>query len=138
MTSTNPVDANRSSNEKRPILMALGAIVMMAGVAGSYILTKVLLHLFNDQSGAFTTLVWYQIIWLIFFLGVIVAGISIFLAAIRGRQHNLIPGPTLYIMGLALLVNGFFLMVYGNWPMAILGILAGAVFILLEYKTDIA
>ncbi|MEL7310979.1 MAG: hypothetical protein AAFN07_05690 [Pseudomonadota bacterium] len=67
----------------------------------------------------------------------LVAGLSLLVSAINGRSRNLVPGPTLYLLGLSIAVVAIQVWLTTGDPISLLGLLVGAVLIVLEYRLDV-
>ncbi|MEM7281719.1 MAG: hypothetical protein AAF438_08835 [Pseudomonadota bacterium] len=105
-------------------------------------MSKVLINDFSASDGGIqaylTTFVVYHAMWWLFFASLAVVGLSLIQASFVGRRNNLVPGPTLYLLGATLIINGFFLLMFGQAGWAALAILSGVVFMYLENQTVIA
>lgn len=121
-------------------LSGVGGILALAGgLLGLVIVTRLLAADFAPIDGGvkayLTTFVIYHALWWCFFVSLSIVGLSLLHAAFRGRTSNLVPGPTLYVLGATLIVNGFFLLMFGAAGWAGLAVFAGAIFMYLEHQT---
>lgn len=76
-------------------------------------------------------------LWLVIFASGAAVGISLLLAGIRRRRSNLVPGPTLYVLGAGLVCNGLFMLADNAWGWSAFSLLAGAALIWLEGRLDL-
>ncbi len=77
----------------------------------------------------------YHSVWLLFFLALLVTGISLIIAAIRGRSEDIVPGPSIYIMGTTMVIAGMFQLLFGNMELAAVTGLVGVVLMVVEYRS---
>lgn len=115
-----------------------GIILALAGLAGSITLVRVVTHLLMGEYAFLSTLVIYQTVWLVIFASLFITGLSLVISGVKRKKHDIVPGPTLYILGLALVVNGFFLLIYSQTLYAVVAIAIGAILIYLEWATHTA
>lgn len=64
------------------------------------------------------------------------AGCSILVSWLRGRRHNVVPGPALYLLGLAMAILGGEAAILGDMPVGLALLLAGLAIIWAEYRSD--
>ena len=64
------------------------------------------------------------------------AGCSIFVSWMRGRTRNVVPGPALYLLGLATAILGGEAAILGDWPVGLGLLIAGLAIIWAEYRSD--
>lgn len=118
-------------------LAGVGASV--GGALGSFAELRLLSqNIFTTVEGTrsfLTPLAIYHAVWLVFFLALLVVGVSMIVSTIRGRSSDIIPGPSLYVMGTSLVVAGMFQMVFGNIEMAAITGLIGVVLMVVEYRS---
>lgn len=121
----------------RIIIAGLGVVLVTAGTAS----IAALLHILRatDPDSRITVsgpLLDYILIGLI--LGAfVVAGASMIWSAVRARRRDLVPGPTLYILGTALVMLGMEQVVLGTWINGVVLIAIGAAIGILEYRSDV-
>lgn len=89
----------------------------------------------STGAGLFTPMTAYYFAWLVFFGGLIAVGISLVAAAMQGRREDIVPGPSLYLMGAALLVAGMAQLLFGRPGLAAATGLAGIVLMYVEYRS---
>ena len=121
----------------RSTLTAAGGVVLFAaGALGTLATGANAWHLFNDYS--LNSIALYMLIWLVFFVSLAIAGLSLLRSGFVRRKHDLVPGPTLYFLGASLVINGLYLLVVNQFAYAGIAIAAGLVFLYLEHATHIA
>lgn len=122
----------------RVIMFALGAVLSLGGIWATWAALKLLSFVWSHLSTetyAFTqSTVVYQGLWLIVALCVLIAGISLVISAWKRKRHDLVPGPTLYILGIALGAIGIFLFVFNQILFAIGTFIVGILFIYSEWS----
>lgn len=77
----------------------------------------------------------YYFAWLVFFAALIATGISLMVAAVQGRREDIVPGPSLYLMGAALMIAGMAQLAFGRPLLAMLSAAAGLVLMYVEYRS---
>ena len=82
-----------------------------------------------------TSITLYQAVWMVFFLAMLAAGISLMIAAIRGRSSDIVPGPSIYVMGTTLVIAGMFQLLFGEFERAAVTGLVGMVLMVAEYRS---
>ena len=115
-------ELDKSSTARSLLVFIIGALVLAAGVFGlrpSWKIFNIILSELNTSKSPspynYATMI-YSALWLLAAICTAIAGISLIISALRRRQYDLIPGPTLYFLGLALAVIGGFLFIGGlNW-----------------------
>lgn len=114
-----------------------GVIAGAAGVMGGFANVRLLVASLQGSTGAglFTPMTAYYFAWLVFFGGLIAVGISLVAAAMQGRREDIVPGPSLYLMGAALLVAGMAQLLFGRPGLAAATGLAGIVLMYVEYRS---
>lgn len=117
----------------------LAVVSLIAGGIGLLMMTRLLIVDFaTTDSGVrafLTPFVIYHFLWWCFFASLAIAAISALISVTRGRTSDLVPGPTLYLLGSTLVVNGLFLFMFGAWVFAVSAIAAGILLMLVEYRS---
>jgi hypothetical protein len=111
---------DRSSPGKALIVLVCGVLATIAGGIGLKIIWPLfdyVLSEYNRSDSPFTfASTIYQGVWLLVALCTLIAGLSLIFSALRRKENDLIPGPTLYFLGLGLAVIGGFLIMSGlSW-----------------------
>ena len=136
-----------NNNEKAPTGLRsasaiAGVVALLCGVLGVVQVSRILANDFATIEGGvqayLTTFVVYHAMWWLFFLSLSVVGLSLLQAALVARRTNLVPGPTLYVLGATLIINGLFLAMFGQVMWAIAAIAVGLVLMYLENQTVVA
>ncbi|MFK8067563.1 MAG: hypothetical protein AB8D52_04890 [Gammaproteobacteria bacterium] len=116
----------KSSKLRSTVILIIGALILAIGIfwlKPTWQVFQTVLSEFNTLNSPYTyaSLI-YQGLWLLVAVCTVIAGLSLMMSAIRRKQFDLIPGPTLYFLGLALsVIAGFILMSGLSWQaMAIL------------------
>ncbi len=135
-------ELDRSSTGKSLLVFIIGTLVIALGAWGIMPTWK----MFNiiqseiDTSNSpynYATMI-YSVLWLVAAFCTLVAGVSLILSALRRRQYDLIPGPTLYFLGLSLAVIGGFLMMGGLGWQAITAVVVGLFLIYWEWAYHVS
>lgn len=71
----------------------------------------------------------------LFFISLFAAGISLLWSAAKKRRYDLIPGPTLYLLGSSVCVWGMYQLIYGKIVQAAMLIALGVVIMIFEYRS---
>ncbi len=136
-----------NNNEKAPVGLrsasAIGGVVaLVCGVLGVVQVSRILANDFAAIEGGvqayLTTFVVYHGMWWLFFVSLTIVGLSLLQASVVGRRTNLVPGPTLYVLGATLIINGLFLAMFSEVLWAISAIVVGLVLMYFENQTAIA
>ncbi|MDH3689833.1 MAG: hypothetical protein OEU36_10185 [Gammaproteobacteria bacterium] len=121
----------------RAITLALGAILSLVGLWGTSAAIRLTSFVWSNLSTeryVFTpATVIYQGLWVVVALCVLATGISLIVSGWKRKRHNLIPGPTLYILGFILGAIGVFLFMFNQVPFAIGTFIAGLLLIYSEW-----
>lgn len=127
----------RATKTSRLVIGALGAVLTATGVASIAALLHILRATSPDARITVSgPLIDYVLIGLI--LGsFVVAGLSMIWSAVRARRRDLVPGPTLYILGMALVMLGMEQVVLGSWITGAVLIAIGGAIGVLEYRSDV-
>lgn len=115
-----------------------GVIAVVAGIIGAFANLRLLagsVAAVPDFGGLLAPMTAYYFAWLTFFGGLVAAGISLMVAAVQGRREDIVPGPSLYLMGAALLIAGMAQLLFGRSALAGLTGLAGLLLMYLEYRS---
>lgn len=108
-----------------------GAIALSAGQALWSLLTQLLGH------GVFTLRdALYVLVWVVFSLSLLAAGVALLSAAWRARRYNMVPGPTLYLAGASLMIIALFLLAAGVPIYAVIAGAVGAALMVAEYSSE--
>ena len=127
----------KASKTSRLIVAALGAVLSIAGIASIAALVHILSATSADGGLTVSGLrIDYLLIGLI--LGAfVIAGVSMIWSAARARRRDLVPGPTLYILSMALIMLGMQQVVLGTWINGAVLIVIGAGIGFLEHRSDV-
>jgi len=115
----------------------LGVLLAALGAVGIWLLAKLLI--FQADQGPD----WFGRHDLVVagLLGVIalclfMVGVNLLMAARHGRRHNVVPGPTLYLFGVTMVILGMFQLAAGAMLIAIALTALGAVAMWLEVQFE--
>ena len=117
------------------LMYAAGALFLCGGATLLYVVGRLL---FPGQSPIEIS-GHDQLFWLlcgVVGLCVIMLGVNFLGAAWRRQSHNIVPGPTLYLLGVTLVILGMFMAVSGAWISAGVLALAGIACMRLEYRSE--
>ncbi len=135
-------DLDRSSAGRSILIFIIGTLVLAAGAWGIMPTWKMFNIIFSefrthDSPYNYATII-YSILWLVVAFCTLLAGVSLIISALRRRQYDLIPGPTLYFLGLSLAVIGGFLLISGLGWQAIIAIVTGLFLIYWEWAYHVS
>ncbi len=118
-------------------LAGVGAVVGggLGGFTELRLLSQDFLTTVEGTRTFLTPLAIYHAVWLVFFLTLLAVGVSLMVSVIKGRSRDIVPGPSLYIMGTSLVIAGMFQLVFGNIELAAVTGLIGIVLMVVEYRS---
>jgi hypothetical protein len=130
-----------ASATRSRFIIVLGAIAAILGAAGILAISPMLAYLIPKlTSGEYHylfNLVLFQLMWAVFFISLLVAGIKLIISGVKRKRHDIIPGLTLYFLGAALIVNGLLMLTYGHTLYAGITVLIGAAVAYIEWSTEV-
>lgn len=116
-----------------------GVVVSVSGGIGGFANLRLLaVDLSSTDQGLgalLTPIAIYHAAWLLFFAGLLAAGISLMVSTVKGRREDIIPGPSLYVMGVSLVIAGMVQLLFGRPELAAATALAGIVLMVVEYRS---
>ncbi len=118
----------------------LGVLLGLPGMIGTLALVTVLVSRISlDQQGGglFVKQFMYEGLWLLFFASLFVLGASLVVSSARQVTRNVVPGPTLYVMGSSLMVIGLMMLMYDNFWQAMAAMGVGLLLMIAEWYYDI-
>lgn len=123
-------DLDKSSKGRSFFIFIIGALVLAAGLIGMKpslsIFNIIYLELSQASSPYNNINLLYAALWITAAVATCIAGLSLIISAITRKQADLIPGPTLYFLGLSLAVIGGFLFMGGlSWQAAVAASIGG-------------
>lgn len=129
------------ASEGRSKLTLLGgiitAVIAAAGLIGSgAILMTTITHLLDNSPLYAAKHLVVAVMWVVFFIALLVAGIQLVKSGLSRRLYNLVPGISLYFAGLALMVNGFYFFIHQQFLFAAVAIILGLVLVVAEWGTE--
>lgn len=118
-------------------LFGVGASVggSVAGFSSLRLLTQDVEMAVSGAGSLFTPMAVYHLVLLAFFLSLLIVGISLIAAAVNGRSEDIVPGPSLYVMGAALLIAAMCQLLFGRPGLAAASAVAGFVLMIAEYRS---
>lgn len=133
-----PVSETRAMTVLLRVLIGVIAVLLLvSGGFGLYLIINLLMLHPGDGSylpgGQKEVL--FRILWGIVAAAFVATGVSLLSAAIWQRRTNMVPGPTLYVMGAALVIIGMFLCSDGGWFSGAIIAMAGLATMWLEYRS---
>ena len=130
-------ELDKCSKRKSSIVMICGLIVTAIGIAAVItawkIVSLVLAGQTSDWSPFNTANIVYVSLWLLTAVSTLIAGVSLIISAVKRKEYDLIPGPTLYFLGLSLAVIGGFLTIGGLYWQGLIAIVVGLLLIYWEW-----
>ncbi len=136
-TSINKTPTGNGLAEKgrSTLTMVVGALFSTIGAAGLvYMVSAFFYFLTNIYS---TNDLITAIMWIIFFISILVAGINLIVSGSRRKLFDLVPGFSLYFAGFSLIINGFIYLLYGNYLVMIPALLIGVALVMVEWRTEV-
>ena len=124
-----------ASSGLRSLLYVSGALFISGGGMLLYVVARLLFP--GDIPIEITS--HDQLFWVlcgIVALCLIMLGVNFLGAAWTRRAHNIVPGPTLYLLGATLVILGMFMATSGAWFAAFILALAGFASMRLEYRSE--
>lgn len=121
-------------------IVLLGAALTVVGVWGTVVVFRLLqfTNSLTEMQSPFTSgSTLYYVLWLVAGLSLLIAGISLIVSGLRRKRHDLVPGPTLYFLGLSLCGIGFFLLTFGQIGYSVAAIIIGLLLIYWEWTLAI-
>ncbi len=130
-------ELDKCSKRKSSIVMICGLIVTAIGIAAVItawkIVSLVLAEQASDWSPFNTANIVYVSLWLLTAVSTLIAGVSLIISAVKRKEYDLIPGPTLYFLGLSLAIIGGFLTIGGLYWQGLIAIVVGLLLIYWEW-----
>lgn len=129
---------DEASTARRTGALLAGLLCCAVGFFVVMNASQAMVALVEGSAGSWYTRrdVVYVAMWCVFALSVLAAGVSLAYSAVRGRGHNMVPGPTLYVAGASLFIIALFLVAGGALLVALVFALIGAVLMIIEYGSD--
>lgn len=137
-TSIEPLELASEGRSKLTLLAGIiAAIISAAGliVGGGVLLTTLTQFLDNSVLYARNDLI-MAVMWVVFFLAFLVAGIHLIRSGLSRRLMDIVPGLSLYFAGLALMVNGFYFFAHQQLAYAALAIILGLGLVVSEWGSE--
>jgi len=133
---------NRTSSGRGLITLVIGALVLVAGLWATYVYSANAMHTLevirsNATTSFFPTIV-LPVLWLVAAAMVAVAGFSLLVSGLMRRRHNLIPGPTLYLLGLSIIGIGIHFLAHHQLIPGAVATVAGLVICYWEFAFDVS
>lgn len=134
-------DVNQVSlNQQGGILMVLlGLVIAAAGIGLSFIIGVLLFDQMQsaNQIAVSNNQLLYEGLWLLFTVSLTVLGLSLMVSGFRQKAHDVVPGPTLYVMGVALMAIALMMAMYGQVLHAVVAALVGLTLMVIEWYYDV-
>lgn len=134
-----PPEHRQASAIGRALIGVAGVGAAVGGGIGGFSSLRLLAQ---DVSAAgsvarafLTAMAAYHLAWMVFFAGLLAVGISLIAASIKGRSEDIVPGPSIYIMGTALIIAAMFQLMFGRPGLAAACCLFGVALLLAEYRS---
>ncbi|MGF1645117.1 MAG: hypothetical protein ACFCUJ_15880 [Thiotrichales bacterium] len=123
------------------LVSVLGIVATLVGLIGAIGVGAVLAYMVSELSaGRLHYLLHqalFQAVWWVFFASLFTVGLHLIISGYTRRKRDLVPGVSLYFLGLALVVNGLILLVYSNPLYGLTALLVGVVLVFIEWRFDI-
>lgn len=134
-TNKPPVGHGLADKGRSTLTMIVGALFSTIGAAGLVSMASAFFYLLTNAYTANDLI--SAIMWIIFFIAILVAGINLMVSGSRRKLFDLVPGFSLYFAGFSLIVNGFIYLLYANYLAMIPALLIGAALVLAEWRTKV-
>lgn len=123
----------------RAIVAIVGAAFTLAGGWSVGTSLEALVAMVNalDRSIYGWREVLFLTVWLIFAFSLVIAALSLLRSAWRGRRRNIVPGPTLYVVGACLVIIALFMLEAGALVPSALTAGFGLILMIVEYRMDL-
>ncbi|NNF16145.1 MAG: hypothetical protein HKN70_05315 [Gammaproteobacteria bacterium] len=132
-----PRDTRFMTGSLRLLTGVAAILLIVSGSFGLYLIVRLLMLHPGDLAylpfGQKEMI--FRALWGIVAIAFVATGLSLLLAAIRRRHTNMVPGPTLYILGAALVIISMFLISDGGWLSGAIIAAAGLATMWLEYRS---
>lgn len=125
----------RPNGFMRVLMPVLGVLLSVAAAFGLVSFVSLLLYV-GDGQFVLPILLDFGLVALCL-ICVLVAGLSLIWSSFSGRSRDLIPGATLYLLGLFLLMLGVQAMLVPGGLIGIVAVVIGALIIIAEYRLDV-
>ena len=123
------------------LTMLLGIAFTVCAAVGIFWLSRIIPGLYSSvQSSTYSFMhnsLVFHLVWLIFFISLLIAGVRLIVSALKKRTKDLVPGLSLYFAGASLVIIGLFYLLFQQTSYAIAAILAGCVCIYAEGSAEI-
>lgn len=134
-----PPEHRQASAIGRALIVLIGIGTTVGGGIGGFsnlrLLAQDVSATVDGARAFFTPMAAYHLVWLVFFAGLLAVGVSLITASIKGRSEDIVPGPSIYVMGAALLIAAMFQFVFGRPGLAAVCALAGIALLFAEYRS---
>lgn len=141
MKQIRAVPFETSSQHGGVLLILLGLVIAAAGLLLSFIISVLLFDQFQtlgiEPAVVSPNQFLYEGLWLLFSLSIAVLGLSLMVSGMAGRRHDIVPGPTLYVMGAAMMAIALMMAMYGQVLHAVLAAIAGLTLMVIEWYYDV-
>ncbi|MEM7610779.1 MAG: hypothetical protein AAF270_03825 [Pseudomonadota bacterium] len=116
------------------LLPLLGVVLACASALGLFAFASIMLFIADANV---STQVWLDYgLLLLSLVCALVAGISMIWSWIKDRQRDVVPGPTLYLLGLFILALSLQALLTSVGWLPVLGVVAGLAVIAFEYRSE--
>ena len=116
------------------LLSLLGVVLACASALGLFAFASIMLFIADANV---STQVWLDYgLLLLSLVCALVAGISMIWSWIKDRQRDVVPGPTLYLLGLFILALSLQALLTSVGWLPVLGVVAGLAVIAFEYRSE--
>lgn len=120
--------------------MLVGLVVFAVALVFSFVVGVLMFEQFQSASGNYSVTshqYLYEGLWLVFLVSLSVLGLSLVISGFQKRQHDIVPGPTLYLMGASLLGIALMMTMYGQVLHAVVAAMAGVTLMVIEWYYDV-
>lgn len=121
----------------RWVLVITAVLLTATGGFGLWVIVQLLMIETADSVYVITGQkeILFRLLWALVALCFVATGLSLLVAAVRQRRNNMVPGPTLYVLGSTLVIIALFLLSDAELVAGTVIGLAGVVTMRLEYRS---
>jgi len=124
------------------VTVLLGLAALIAGAWLSWVQISKSLYILDDVGSATSPYtrdsIILSLLWVAATVFFAIAGLSALISGLFRRRRNLIPGPTLYLLGLAVIGIGIYMLLYGQHLHGVIAVGVGVVIAWWELAFDVS
>ncbi len=133
-TNKTPSEHRLADKGRSTLTMIVGVLFSTLGAVGLVYMMSAFFYFVTNAYSSNDLIT--AIMWVIFFVSILVAGINLIVSGSRRKLFDLVPGFSLYFAGFSLIINGFIYLLYGNYIVMIPALVVGLLLVLAEWRTE--